>query len=180
MIELIPLVAFPLLRMLDGADKISRTWMCLGMAIASTGGWQSLNEIIHIAVMFPALLWVFSYGWSLSAIHGDEPMTDWDMKFAPSGDFLSVVYDNTRWLERMMDIKSYRRILGALGWMPRIFMTFWLPCAVAGNVWAVIPLALLWGWCYYLGGVIGRLVKRDIGTRIGEGLSALMLAWALA
>ncbi len=173
MIELITLIAFPLLRMLHGAGKIPRGVMCFFMSwaygIACFDG--SLKSIAHLPAMYFALLWAYSYGWSLeSAIHGRNPITDWDEKFSPSGDFV-------RW--SAWHIRN-QYILGTLGWMPRILMTFWAACAVAGNVWAVIPLALLWGWFYYLGGVIGRLVKRDIGTRIAEGLTALMLAGALS
>ncbi len=165
MIELIPLVAFPLLRMLHGAGKISKYTQSGGMAIAvvvATGN-------VYMLALFPALLWAYSYGWSLSAINGQSAFMDWDKKFAPSGDMVSHFEGRIR--------NQY--ILGAIGWMPRIFMTFWAACTVAGNVWAVIPLALIWGWCYYLGGLIGRVVKRDIGTRIAEGLTSALLAVVL-
>lgn len=172
---LIILVAFPILRCLDGCDKIPRWVMCFGMAIAvtiSNGNW-------HILALFPALLWAYSFGWSLSAINGIQPRVDWDLKFAPSGDFIDAFFKKTLWIERIIGKEPYQKVLGAVGWPPRIFMTFWLPCAVAGNVWAVMPLALLWGWCYWIGGAIGRLINRDIGARIGEGLTAIMLAVAL-
>lgn len=165
---LIPLIAFPALRMLDGCNKIPRWAMCMGMALAYGIASQRLEAL----ALFPALLWAYSYGWSLaSAVHGENPITDWDKKFRPSGDFAMAI------LKTCYITNPYA--LGALGWLPRIFMTFWLPCAVSGNVWAVIPLALLWGWCYWLGGAIGRLVKRDIGTRIAEALTGVLLAAAL-
>ena len=159
-------MAFPVLRMLDGCDKIPRWAMCLGMAIAydlttPSGDYSAL-------ALFPALLWAYSYGWSFSAVHGQDPLGDWCRKFRPSGD---IVWSASKHIRNPY-------VLGAIAWNLRILMTFWLPCAIAGNVWAVIPLALLWGWCYWIGGVIGRLVKRDIGVRIGEGLTGLMLGVA--
>lgn len=162
-------MAFPVLRMLDGCDKIPRWAMCLGMAIAYDLTTPSGD---HSALaMFPALLWAYSYGWSFSAIHRENSIIDWSNKFRPSGSFISSA--------ARFSCLQYYRVLGALGWMPRIFMTFWLPCAIAGNVWAVIPLALLWGWCYYVGGVMERLFKLTCGVRIAEGLTGLMLAVAL-
>lgn len=159
------LLAFSILRILNGKGKISDIQMCGGMAMTfalSTGRWESL-------AMFPALLWAYSYGWSFSAIHGHEPWLDWSTKFRQSGDLINVVSRKI----------TNSRVLGALGWLPRIFMTFWLPCAVAGNVWGVVPLALLWGWCYWMGGVIGRLAKRDIGPVVGDALTGLMLGAVL-
>ncbi len=194
MIELIPLITFPLLRMLDGADKIPRWAMCAGMAgiysfpqaVAIIEShqyefWESFARIgIILYSMWLALLWAFSYGWSLSAVNGQFSVEDWLKKFNPSGDLLVTIHKQFHKLPYDYEGCTYNRhIYGALGWTPRIAMTFWLPCAIAGNVWGVIPLALLWGWCYYLGGMVQRRVNRDIGTRIAEGLTGIMLAVAL-
>ncbi len=163
---LIPL--FGLLRALDGADKISRLAMCAGMAalFAASQFNGTLQSIAHASAMFLALLWAFSYGWSLeSAIHGKNAVTDWDAKFSPSGDFVA---------KASKYVKNHF-ILGALGWIPRILMTFWLPLLIAGNPWLAFPLALTWGFCYCLGGVIQRRVNRDIGTRIAEFLTCCLL-----
>lgn len=156
-------LAFAVLRMLDGCDKIPRWAMCLGMAIAydlttPSGDYSAL-------AMFPAILWAYSYGWSFSAIHGVYPLQDWEKKFSPS---VGIIYIAAKYINN-------RQILGAIGWMPRIFMTFWLPCAVAGNVWAAIPLALIWGWCYY---VSGRISETH-GVRIAEGITGFMLGLLL-
>lgn len=165
MIYLIPL--FGLLRAANGSGKLSDRMMCCGMAAAfamAQGGGILTNFVITPA-LYVSLRYAFSYGWSFSAIHGKSTIIDWDMKFSPSGSLLYALSHR---------IKN-EKILGCIGWIPRIFMTFWLPCAIAGNVWAVIPLSLVWGWCYFLGGKINQ----SNGVRIGEFFTGCLLGWSL-
>jgi hypothetical protein len=163
---------FALLRMLDGCDKIPRFAMCMGMAgtlifMNVFNGNNAEIGCLKAAAMLLALLWAFSYGWSHTSINTMlDAYGDWVVKFQPSG---TLVLGIAR------KLRLPNTVLGAIGWTPRIIMTFWLPCALCGNIWAVFPLAAVWGWLYWIGGKINL----DHGVRIGEGLTALALFAAL-
>lgn len=151
---------FGVLRATDGEGKLPRWIMCWFMA----GVWGMSHNTLLLFVMFPALLWAYSYGWALD--HNRDAIEDWGNKFGPSGDFLILCAEKGI---------TNNRVLHALGWLPRIFMTFWLPLAIADKLVWLPVLCVGWGLAYYVAG----FWKNKRATRLAEMISADLLGAVL-
>ena len=167
MIILFKLLAFSILNMLRGADKIKRVVCAALMAMVLDFGQFSPDSI----VMF-ALLWLgFMPGWCLALTAGNGPR-DWMDKFKPAG-----------WIIGLMGNPENIYLYGAIGTFVRSLC--FIPAIVFAHSnfvpFVVLFFALGFTFSYFLGGLIARKITKlePFNVRIGEGFSAAFLASAL-